>query len=62
MVEHQKPECLVKYWIALFNFKVKVIVKVQILSNICPDIFWTFEPFVTKFGMVMYHHTPQYPA
>ena len=27
--------------------------------NVCPDIFWTTEHFVTKFGIVMQHHGPE---
>ena len=27
--------------------------------NVCPDIFWTTEHFVTNPGMVMQHHKPE---
>ena len=29
------------------------------ITNVCPDIFWTTEYFVTKPGIVMQHHKPE---
>ena len=54
--------CIIMIWSAMRKgrvpiFKVKVTVQAQILKKItfC-RIFWTFEPFATKFSIVVHHH------
>ena len=50
MLDDHNLDCLVKYWIDVS--RVKVTAKLKISVNVCPDdIFYTSEPFVTKFGI-----------
>ena len=51
-IHHQKWTVLWKDWIAVF--RVKVTAKVQNV-NVCLDMFWIAEPFVTKLDMMMQH-------
>ena len=34
----------------------------KMLANVCPDIFWIREHFVTKSSLVMQQHEPEYHA
>ena len=52
-----------KDWIALLWSKSRSEVKFRIPVNVhLDDILSTAEPFVTKFGIVMHHHGPEYHA
>ena len=63
MAHHHKVDCLVKRLDCSVVVKVKVTERLRIPVNVhMDDISSAAEHSVTKFGIVMHHHGPEYHA